>query len=195
MKRIDTDISGVCILEPVVFSDNRGFFLESYNKKKLAEVGIQQDFVQDNYSKSSRGVVRGLHYQIGQPQAKLVRVTVGEVFDVCVDIRRGSETFGQWTGVRLSAEKKRMFFIPEGFAHGFQVLSDVAEFSYKCSDYFAPKQERGVRWDDPEIGIEWPLKGVTPVLSERDAGLPLLAEVPETDLPVMAGFLKENPNG
>ncbi|MCP4377836.1 MAG: dTDP-4-dehydrorhamnose 3,5-epimerase, partial [bacterium] len=143
MKRIETNLPGVCIIEPDVFGDERGFFMESYNARSFEQLGINCTFVQDNHSRSRRGVVRGLHYQLEQPQAKLVRVTLGEVYDVAVDLRRGSQTFGQWTGVTLSDENKRMFFVPEGFAHGFCVISEFAEFAYKCSDFYAPQTERG----------------------------------------------------
>ena len=187
VNRITTKLPGVCILEPVVHGDDRGYFMETYNQEVLAELGIDCPFVQDNQSFSSRGVVRALHYQIIRPQSKLVRVLHGEVFDVAVDIRRGSPTFGQWTGVTLSGENKRMFFLPEGFAHGFCVVSETAEFFYKCSDFYCPEGERGVIWNDPEIGIDWPLAGATPQLSSRDAGLGTLATRPPDDLPVYEG--------
>ena len=183
MNRIDTDIDGVCILEPVVHGDDRGYFMESYNRNTFSELGIDCEFVQDNCSKSRQGVLRGLHYQLGRPQAKLVRVISGEVFDVAVDLRKGSETFGQWQGIILSAENKRMFFLPEGFAHGFVVLSETAEFFYKCSNLYAPDHERGVVWNDPDIAIDWPIDGITPILSEKDSILTTLAEMDEKDLP------------
>ena len=169
-----TDIPDVLIIEPKVFGDERGFFFESFNERRFAELtGTSARFVQDNHSRSGRNVLRGLHYQIRQPQGKLVRVTSGEVFDVAVDMRRSSPTFGRWVGVILSAENKRQMWIPEGFAHGFVVTSESAEFLYKTTDYWAPEYERSVRWDDPTIGIEWALQG-TPQLSAKDqAGVPL----------------------
>ncbi len=184
MKRIETNLSGVCIIEPDVFGDDRGFFMESYNKRAFGRLGIKHTFVQDNHSRSRRGVVRGLHYQLGQPQAKLVRVTLGEVYDVAVDVRTGSETFGQWAAVTLSAENKRMFFVPEGFAHGFCVVSEFAEFAYKCSDFYAPADERGIIWNDPELAIPWPIGDDTPILSPKDAAYGPLSAMSENDLPV-----------
>lgn len=183
MRRIETAIPGVLLVEPVVHGDDRGYFLEFYHRKKFAELGIACDFVQDNHSRSRRGVLRGLHFQRRKPQAKLVRVTEGEVFDVAVDLRRGSPTFGRWAADTLSAENKRMMFIPEGFAHGFYVLSESAEFIYKCSDFYAPEEERGIAWNDPEIGIPWPLASGPPILSPRDRTFPPLAELPAADLP------------
>jgi dTDP-4-dehydrorhamnose 3,5-epimerase len=182
MKRTETALAGVCVLEPRVFSDSRGHFFEAYRKDVFGSLGIHQTFVQDNYSFSRRGVLRGLHYQLGHPQAKLVRVLAGEVFDVAVDIRRGSPTFGRWVGEVLSAKNLRMIFVPEGFAHGFYVLSETAEVQYKASDYYAPAEERGVRWDSPEVGVTWPLQGA-PVIAGRDATYPTLSQVPEGDLP------------
>jgi len=168
MKVSPTKIPDVLLIEPKVFGDNRGFFFESFNKKVFEEsTGVTADFVQDNHSKSSRGVLRGLHYQVRQPQGKLVRVTCGEVFDVAVDLRKSSETFGQWEGVLLSAENKKQLWIPEGFAHGFVVLSDSAEFLYKTTDYYAPESERCIRWDDPELLIDW-LYADAPIVSEKD---------------------------
>lgn len=168
MKVIATSIPDVLVLEPKVFGDTRGFFYESYNRRAFSEVtGLDPDFVQDNHSRSARGVLRGLHYQIRQPQGKLVHVVVGEVFDVAVDLRRNSPTFGLWVGKYLSAENKRMMWVPEGFAHGFVVISDHAECLYKTTDYYAPEYERCIRWDDPSIGIEWPLVG-EPQLSAKD---------------------------
>jgi len=176
MNVIPTTLPGVLILEPKVFGDDRGFFYESYNERRFAELtGAQTAFVQDNHSKSARGVLRGLHYQIRQTQGKLVRVVAGEVFDVAVDLRRASATFGRWTGVVLSAENRRQLWVPAGFAHGFVVTSESAEFLYKTTDYWAPEHERAVRWDDPAIGIDWPLAGA-PVLSAKDAAAPLLAD-------------------
>jgi dTDP-4-dehydrorhamnose 3,5-epimerase len=182
---IETDLPGVLILEPKVFGDERGFFMESYNAGRYGEVGLPDRFVQDNLSFSRRGVLRGLHFQNPQPQGKLVSVLQGEVFDVAVDIRVGSPTFGRWTGVTLSAENKRQFYVPPDFAHGFVVTSDVALFFYKCTDYYAPHAEGSILWDDPEIGIEWPLEA--PSLSEKDRAAPTLRETPEDALPRYAG--------
>lgn len=176
MKIIPSVIPDVLIIEPKVFGDERGFFFESYNEKVLAEkAGITAHFVQDNHSRSAKNVLRGLHYQIRQPQGKLVRVIAGEVFDVAVDIRKSSPTFGKWTGFNLSAENKRMAWIPSGFAHGFLVLSEYAEFLYKTTDYWAPEHERCIAWNDPDLAIDWP--GLTaPTLSAKDAaGLPFKA--------------------
>lgn len=173
MQGIQTPLTGMLILEPKVFGDARGFFFESFNARRFAELtGISTPFVQDNHSRSVKGVLRGLHYQIRQPQGKLVRAIAGEVFDVAVDLRRASPTFGRWTSNRLSAENKRHLWIPAGFAHGFVVLSDSAEFLYKTTDYWAPEHERCIRWDDPTLGIRWPLEG-TPQVSAKDAqGVP-----------------------
>lgn len=170
MNVIKTAIPDVLIFEPKVFGDERGFFFESFNHKQFEEaVGHQVTFVQDNHSKSSKGVLRGLHYQLPPyAQGKLVRCVVGEVFDVAVDIRKTSPTFGQWVGVNLSAENKRQLWIPEGFAHGFYVTSDEAEFVYKCTDYYNPKAEHSIFWNDAVIGIEWPLKNSQPVMSDKD---------------------------
>lgn len=169
MKVTPTKIPDVLIIEAKVFGDERGFFFESFNKKQFkALTGIDKEFVQDNHSRSSKGVLRGLHYQIKQPQGKLVRVVSGEVFDVAVDLRKSSATFGQWTGVNLSAENKRQMWIPEGFAHGFVVLSDAAEFLYKTTDYYAPEYERCIRWNDAELGIDWQYSG-EPLVSEKDS--------------------------
>jgi dTDP-4-dehydrorhamnose 3,5-epimerase len=168
MQVIQTAIPDVLILEPKVFGDDRGFFYESFNQQSFEELtGVKAIFVQDNHSKSAVNVLRGLHYQIQQPQGKLVRVAVGEVFDVAVDLRRQSSTFGQWVGVILSAENSRQMWVPPGFAHGFLVLKEGTEFLYKTTDYYAPQHERCVRWDDPAIGIEWPIIG-SPVLSAKD---------------------------
>ncbi|MDP6634049.1 MAG: dTDP-4-dehydrorhamnose 3,5-epimerase [Phycisphaerae bacterium] len=183
MKRIESNLPGVCVIEPVVHPDNRGFFMESYNQRTFADLGINHTFVQDNHSKSQRGVVRGLHYQLAQPQAKLVRVMSGEVYDVAVDVRRGSKTFGRWAGVTLSAENKRMFFVPEGFAHGFCVVSEFAEFAYKCSDFYAPQEERGIVWNDPELAIPWPLGEIAPIISPKDAAYGPLSAMSQNDLP------------
>jgi dTDP-4-dehydrorhamnose 3,5-epimerase len=167
MNVIETEIPDVWILEPQVFADARGFFLESYNERTLAQVGINARFVQDNHSRSSRNVLRGLHYQVVRPQGKLVRVVSGKAFDVAVDLRRHSATFGQWVGVSLSAENKRILWIPEGFAHGFWVLSDHADVLYKATDFYMPPYDRCIRWDDPTLRIRWPLDG-EPILSEKD---------------------------
>jgi dTDP-4-dehydrorhamnose 3,5-epimerase len=183
VKRIETNLPGVCMIEPDVFGDDRGFFMESYNVRTFAQLGINHTFVQDNHSRSRQGVVRGLHYQLGQPQAKLVSVTVGEVYDVAVDVRTGSKTFGQWAAVTLSAENKHMFFVPEGFAHGFCVISAFAEFAYKCSDFYAPAEERGIIWNDPELAIPWPLGDDAPILSPKDAAFGPLSAMSENDLP------------
>lgn len=163
-----TAVPDVLVVEPKVFGDARGFFLESWNAQAFATAGIPAVFVQDNHSRSPRGVLRGLHYQIRQPQGKLVRVVAGEVFDVAVDLRRASPTFGRWVGERLSAENKRMLWIPPGFGHGFLVLSEAADFLYKTTDYYAPEHERVIAWNDPDLAIKWPIAG-TPTLSGRDA--------------------------
>ena len=170
MNMIKTDIPDVLIVEPHVFGDERGFFYESFNQKFWQEkTGLQTTFVQDNHSYSLKNVLRGLHYQIQQPQGKLVRVIRGAVFDVAVDIRRSSPSFGRWVGVELSADNKRMLWIPEGFAHGFLVLSDFAEFLYKTTDYWAPQYERTIIWNDPDLAITWPLLNNQPILSVKDA--------------------------
>lgn len=162
-----TSIEGVLIIEPKVFGDDRGYFMETYNEPEFKAKGVPYDFVQDNQSKSTKGVLRGLHYQINHPQAKLVRVLEGEVFDVAVDLRKGSPTYGKWEGVLLSGENKKMFMIPRGFAHGFVVLSDTAIFAYKCDDVYHPNDEGGIMWNDPDIGVQWPFEG-EPLLSEKD---------------------------
>jgi dTDP-4-dehydrorhamnose 3,5-epimerase len=187
VERLETGLPEVWLVRPRVFADPRGFFLESYNRRAMESLGIHQSFVQDNHSRSGRGVLRGLHYQLGQPQAKLVRVTLGRVFDVVVDIRRGSPHFGRWTGHELSADNHLMLFAPEGFAHGFLVLSEVAEFQYKCSDFYSPAEERAIAWDDPDLAIAWPLEGLEPLLSDKDLRAPRLAEVEAADLPVISG--------
>ncbi|MCI6190855.1 MAG: dTDP-4-dehydrorhamnose 3,5-epimerase [Clostridium sp.] len=177
-KFTETKIRGVYIIEPKVFGDNRGYFMETYNKEHFEEVGLTMNFVQDNESSSSKGVLRGLHFQTKHTQGKLVRVTKGEVFDVAVDLRKGSPTYGQWEGVVLSAENKKQFYIPEGFAHGFLVLSDHAIFNYKCTDFYCPEGEGGVLWNDPDIGIEWPLDGIDNIiLSEKDKVHPTLKDL------------------
>jgi dTDP-4-dehydrorhamnose 3,5-epimerase len=174
MNVIATDIPGVLILEPKVFGDDRGFFFESYNRRAFREAtGLDPDFVQDNHSKSMRNVLRGLHYQVKNVQGKLVRVSAGEVWDAVVDLRRSSPTFGKWAGVTLSAANRRMLWVPEGFAHGFLVTSESAEFLYKTTDYYAPEHERSLLWNDPAMGIPWPVHG-TPLLKPNDAnGAPL----------------------
>ena len=185
-KRIDTSINGVCVIEPTVFGDDRGYFMETFEKSDFEEIGITGEFVQDNQSRSKKGVLRGLHFQKENTQAKLVRCISGEVFDVAVDLRPESETYGKWEGVILSAENKKMFFIPKGFAHGFLVLSDSAEFSYKCDDVYNHEAEGGLKWDDKDIGIIWPeVKGMKPeeyLTSEKDGKWPSLEELRKTDL-------------
>lgn len=172
MNVLTTDIPGVLILEPKVFGDHRGFFFESFNLRTWREkTGLDTTFVQENHSRSAQHVLRGLHYQIKQAQGKLVRVVAGEVYDVAVDLRRSSPTFGQWTGVHLSAENKRQFWIPEGFGHGFTVLSEAAEFLYHTTDYYAPEHERSIIWNDPDLAIAWPIVG-EPLLSAKDAAAP-----------------------
>jgi dTDP-4-dehydrorhamnose 3,5-epimerase len=175
MQFVPTRLPDVVLIKSRVFEDPRGFFMDTWHRKLFEEQGIEADFVQDSHSGSVAGTVRGLHYQIRKAQGKLVRVVKGEAFDVAVDIRRSSPGFGQWTSGLLSAENRRMMWIPPGFAHGFLVLSDTAELAYKCTDYYAPQHERTIKWDDPDIGIEWPLpQGESPVLSEKDsAGVPL----------------------
>lgn len=171
MQLIPNEIPDVLTIEPRVFGDDRGFFFESYNEKQFCEkVGQDVRFVQDNHSRSQQHVLRGLHYQIQQTQGKLVRVVMGEIFDVAVDIRKNSPTFGQWVGEVLSAENKRQIWVPAGFAHGFYVMSPVAEVLYKTTDFYAPQHERSIRWDDPDLAIAWPLDGATPKLSQKDQG-------------------------
>jgi dTDP-4-dehydrorhamnose 3,5-epimerase len=185
MKVTPTTIPDVLLIEPRVFGDARGFFFESFNRQGFREAtGLDLDFVQDNHSRSGKGVLRGLHYQIEQPQGKLVRVVRGAVFDVAVDIRRGSATFGQWVGTELSEDNHRQLWIPPGFAHGFMVLSDSADFLYKTTDYYAPAHERCIAWNDPDIGIDWPAD-VTPQLSAKDQGGKRLADadVPRAERP------------
>jgi dTDP-4-dehydrorhamnose 3,5-epimerase len=167
IKKIPTPLPGVVILEPRVFGDERGFFLESYNQKVFAELGIEDHFVQDNHSSSRRNVLRGLHYQIKQPQGKLVRAVEGEILDVAVDVRRSSPTFGAWEAVHLSGENKRMLWIPPGFAHGFRVISETAQVLYKATDYYAPEFERTLAWNDPDLKIDWKLDG-DPIVSAKD---------------------------
>lgn len=174
-KFTKTEIEGVYIIEPKVFGDNRGYFMETYNEQEFKNNGVEYNFVQDNQSKSKKGVLRGLHFQKTHPQAKLVRVLEGEVFDVAVDLRKGSKTYGKWVGVILSEENKKQFMIPRGFAHGFVVLSETAVFAYKCDDFYHPEDEGGIMWNDPDINIEWPYKGEL-LLSEKDKVHPLLKE-------------------
>ena len=181
MKRIDTSLPGVCLIEPPVFQDERGFFLESYHETKFEALGIKDRFVQDNHSRSIANTLRGLHYQVQAPQAKLCRVVQGEVLDVVVDIRRGSPHFGKWEGRVLSAANKRQMYVPPGFAHGYLVLSETAEFLYKCSDFYRPEFERGVAWDDLEIGIKWGIE--SPILSDKDRKNPALANISPRELP------------
>lgn len=182
MQFVPTNIPEVIVIKPRVYSDQRGFFAESYRKSYFRENGIDNDFVQDNLSRSTRGTIRGLHYQLINPQAKLVTVTYGRVLDVVVDVRRGSPTFGRYVAEELTSDNKWMLYVPEGFAHGFCVLSDEADFYYKCSDYYNPDGERGIAWNDPDIGIKWPESD--PVMSDRDSRLPRLKELDDRDLPV-----------
>lgn len=181
MRRIDTDLPGVCVIEPKVFGDERGYFFESYNQARFAELGIEANFVQSNVSRSAKGVLRGLHYQWPNPQGKLVQVLDGEVYDVAVDIRRGSPTFGRWAAAILSADNKRMFWVPEGFAHGFAVLSDNATFCYQCTALYDGAADAGVRWNDGDIGVDWPI--AEPQLSDKDKAAPFLADIPPARLP------------
>jgi dTDP-4-dehydrorhamnose 3,5-epimerase len=180
MNVVKTGIPEVFLFEPKVFGDDRGFFFESYNEKVLADLGVARNFVQDNHSRSSRGVLRGLHYQLQQTQGKLIRVVVGTIWDVAVDIRRSSPTFGKWVGEELSAENKRLFWVPEGFAHGFVVLSEFAEVLYKASDFYAPSHEKSLLWNDPDLNITWPLKEEPTVSAKDKAGL-LLRDAPLFD--------------
>lgn len=184
-KKIETSIEGVYVIEPTVFGDNRGYFMETYSQKDFEELGLNYNFVQDNQSKSKKGVLRGLHFQKENTQAKLVRVIKGEVFDVAVDLRPSSQTYGKWEGVILSEENKKMFMIPKGFAHGFLVLSDEAEFTYKCDDIYNHEAEGGLKWDDEEIGIKWPMENIKKeelLTSEKDSKWPSLKELKNTDL-------------
>ena len=177
MRFVGTSLPGVIRVEPVVHRDDRGYFMETWQSRHFAKHGIIVDFVQDNFSHSSKNTLRGLHYQVEQAQGKLVRVVSGEVFDVAVDLRRSSPNFGKWVGEILSAENRYQLWVPPGFAHGFLVMSETAEFEYKCSDFYAPEYERAIRWDDPQIGIEWPLAAdEKPVLSAKDAAAAFLAD-------------------
>ena len=182
MNVLESSLKGVMIIKPDVFQDNRGFFMETYQKDKYEKSDLKTVFVQDNLSYSSRGTLRGLHYQHPYPQAKLVQAIKGEIYDVAVDIRIGSSTFGQWAGVRLSDENRLQLYVPEGFAHGFCVLSNTASVIYKCSDFYTPHCEGGIVWCDPDLGIEWPLRD--PLLSKKDGGYPLLKEISAERLPV-----------
>jgi dTDP-4-dehydrorhamnose 3,5-epimerase len=182
MKILPTSLPEVLIIEPAVFQDERGFFMETYQQRRYTEAGIESIFVQDNLSRSVRGTLRGLHYQVKHAQAKLIQVIEGTIFDVALDIRRGSPSFGQWTSVHLSDENKRQLFLPEGFAHGFCVLSESAQVVYKCTDYYAAEDEGGILWSDPALAIAWPI--LKPLLSEKDIQLPHLADIPPERLPV-----------
>ncbi len=177
MKFVPTDLPDVIRIEPTVHGDERGFFMETWQARRFHEAGIDGEFVQDNVSHSSKGTLRGLHYQIEHSQGKLVRVVQGEIFDVAVDLRKSSPHYGQWVGEVLSAENKHQLWVPPGYGHGFLVLSDTAGFEYKCTEYYAPEFERAIRWDDPDLGIEWPLlDGKQPVLSSKDAGAPFFRD-------------------
>ena len=182
MNIIPPDIPGPVIIEPKIFGDDRGFVMETYQKRNFAAAGLPTDFAQDNHSGSRKGILRGLHYQLVKPQGKLVRVVVGEVYDVAVDLRRSSPYFGRWVGLRLSAENKRIFWVPPGFGHAFYVLSDWAEFLYKVTDFYAPELERTILWNDPQIGIDWPLvDGQSPLMSAKDAAGALLSQAETFD--------------
>jgi dTDP-4-dehydrorhamnose 3,5-epimerase len=177
MKVVATELEGVMLIEPTLFSDSRGWLMETWTAAAFREAGIDADFVQDNHSRSAKGVLRGLHYQLGQPQGKLVRAVAGRIFDVAIDLRQSSPAFGAWIGVELSAENKRMLWIPPGFAHGFLSLEEGSECIYKCTDFYAPAEQRSVLWSDPQIAIAWPLAGLgAPFLTERDQAAPLLAD-------------------
>lgn len=182
LKCSESSLPGVLLIEPMVFQDNRGFFMETYHLGKYGEVGLGRPFVQDNLSHSRQFTLRGLHYQLNHPQGKLIYVVSGEIFDVAVDIRRGSPTFGQWTGIRLSSENRLQLYVPGGFAHGFCVLSETADVMYKCTDLYAPGDEYGLLWSDPSLAIEWSVEN--PILSKKDAGNPALQDMPEPLLPV-----------
>ncbi|HEB77677.1 MAG TPA: dTDP-4-dehydrorhamnose 3,5-epimerase [Methylothermaceae bacterium] len=181
MKIIQTELPDVLLIEPDVFGDQRGFFMETWNRRRYAQAGLEVDFVQDNLSLSRQGILRGLHYQWPQPQGKLVQVLEGAVFDVAVDIRRGSPTFGRWVGYELSADNHRQLYIPEGFAHGFCVLSEMALFAYKCTDFYNPDTEHSLLWNDPDLGITWPV--AKPLLSDKDRQGRRLRDIPAQDLP------------
>lgn len=185
MQRIETSLPGVYELRPKVFTDARGFFMETYHRERFAELGINDSFVQDNHSSSSKGTLRGLHYQVHHPQAKLCRVIEGEAFDVALDIRIGSPTFGRWTGLLLSAREQNQIYIPAGFAHGFAALSERVQFLYKCSDFYNPADERGILWNDPALNISWGI--ADPLISEKDAKYPTLSGIAREDLPRYPG--------
>jgi len=191
MKIIETPLPGVIVIEPKVFGDKRGFFLETFRQDALQQAGIDVTFVQDNHSRSSQGVLRGLHYQLTQTQGKLVRVTSGEVFDVAVDVRQCSPTFGQWYGTELNEETMRMMYVPPGFAHGFVVLSESADFLYKCTEYYHPESEQGIAWNDPDIDIEWPITNLTSeiALSEKDKNNVQLKDQSSDKLPDYKDFI------
>lgn len=178
MKVIETAIPGPLVIEPRVFGDARGFFMETWNVAAFAEAGLDLTFVQDNHSRSQKGVLRGMHFQNPGPQGKLVRVTRGAVFDVAVDLRRSSPHFGQWVGVELSADNRRMFWVPEGFAHGFLTLEDDTDFLYKCTAPYLPQNEHSLAWNDPAVGVVWPTTGIDPIISDKDASGLALADVP-----------------
>ncbi|MCC6552744.1 MAG: dTDP-4-dehydrorhamnose 3,5-epimerase [Polyangiaceae bacterium] len=186
MRRTETALPGVCLIDPVIHEDDRGVFFEAYNEAAMRALGIDRRFVQDNCTTSRRGVVRGLHWQIDRLQAKLVRPITGAIFDVVVDVRRGSPTFGRWIGEALSAARPRWIFVPEGFAHGFCVTGEGAEVLYKCSDFYVPEAERGALFSDPDLAIPWPLGGAAPLVSPRDRALPRLAAISPADLPPYA---------
>lgn len=194
MKIIKTHLPGVVVIEPKVFGDKRGFFLETYRQDVLRQAGINVTFVQDNHSRSTQGVLRGLHYQLEQTQGKLVRVTSGSVFDVAVDVREGSPTFGQWYGTQLDEESMHMLYVPPGYAHGFVVLSQSADFLYKCTDYYHPESEQGIAWNDPDIGIEWPISNLSSEisLSEKDKANVLLKDQSHDKLPTYSDFILDS---
>ncbi|MFM1895179.1 MAG: hypothetical protein RLZZ385_253 [Pseudomonadota bacterium] len=176
MKITPTTIADVLILEPTVHGDHRGYFMETFRRSWFEDRGLAGEFVQDNQSKSGQGILRGLHYQLSRPQGKLVRVISGAIFDVAVDLRKGSATFGQWEGIELSADNRRQLWVPPGFAHGFYVMSETAEVIYKCTDYYDPADERGLLWNDPDLAIQWPLDGTQPILSDKDRRASLLSD-------------------
>jgi len=182
LKFSEQSLPGVLLIEPTVFGDDRGFFMETYHMDKYQKAGLDRPFVQDNFSHSRQFTLRGLHYQLNHPQGKLIGVISGEILDIAVDIRQGSPTFGQWTGIRLSSENRRQLYVPEGFAHGFCVLSEFADVMYKCTDLYAPGDEYGILWSDPSLAIEWSVEN--PILSQKDAGNPALMDLPDTLLPV-----------
>ena len=185
MKVVQTKLPGVLVFEPQAFDDDRGWFLETWSRKRYEQAGVAGEFVQDNVSFSTKGILRGLHFQYPQPQGKLIQVLSGEVFDVAIDIRVGSPTFGQWVSEKLSGENHKQLYIPQGFAHGFCVLSETAVFSYKCTDYYNSSTEGGIVWNDPQIGIDWPVS--EPILSAKDVECPLLKDIPQDKLPRFEG--------